>query len=118
MSTARKVLSNTLWQMFGRFAMAILAVASVKIATNYDRSLAVVSLEVADNGRGLSPEVRARVFEPYFSTKTTGTGLGLTIARRNIESNGGRIEVASERGKGTTVRLWLPGEAEELRMKN
>ena len=49
-----------------------------------------------------------RVFEPYFSTKTTGTGLGLPIARRNIELNGGSIEVESARGSGTTVILRLP----------
>jgi len=53
------------------------------------------------------------VFEPYFSTKTTGTGLGLPIARRNIELNGGSIDVTSTKGVGTTVMVRLPiaGEA-------
>ena len=50
----------------------------------------------------------ARIFEPYFSTKATGTGLGLTIARRNVELNAGTIEVTSTPGKGTTVTLRLP----------
>jgi signal transduction histidine kinase len=49
-----------------------------------------------------------RVFEPYFSTKSTGTGLGLPIAKRNIELNGGTIAVTSERDRGTTVELTLP----------
>ncbi len=49
-----------------------------------------------------------RVFEPYFSTKTTGTGLGLPIARRNIELNGGSVEVRSTKGAGTTVIVRLP----------
>jgi nitrogen fixation/metabolism regulation signal transduction histidine kinase len=71
-----------------------------------------VGIEVTDTGVGMDPQALERIFEPYFSTRTTGTGLGLTIARRNIESNGGRIEVASARGKGTTVRLWLPGGGE------
>ena len=53
-------------------------------------------------------ETLARVFEPYFSTKTTGTGLGLPIARRNIELNGGSIEVESGKGRGTTVIVHLP----------
>jgi signal transduction histidine kinase len=49
----------------------------------------------------------ARIFEPYFSTKATGTGLGLTIAKRNVELNGGTIRVDSERGVGTTVTIVL-----------
>jgi signal transduction histidine kinase len=49
-----------------------------------------------------------RVFEPYFSTKATGTGLGLPIARRNVELSGGTIEVLSEKGRGTTVIVRLP----------
>ena len=58
----------------------------------------------------MDKEALARVFEPYFSTKTTGTGLGLPIARRNIELSGGTIEVESEKGVGTTVRITLPQE--------
>jgi len=53
-------------------------------------------------------EALARAFEPYFSTKTTGTGLGLPIAKRNIELNGGTIAVESQRDHGTTVELTLP----------
>jgi signal transduction histidine kinase len=49
-----------------------------------------------------------RIFEPYFSTRGSGTGLGLTIAKRNVELNGGTIAVESERGQGTTVRITLP----------
>jgi signal transduction histidine kinase len=67
-----------------------------------------VRLSVADTGLGMTPEAQARIFEPYFSTKTTGTGLGLTIAKRNIEASGGSIEVQSASGVGTTVTLTLP----------
>jgi signal transduction histidine kinase len=56
----------------------------------------------------MDEEALERVFEPYFSTKTTGTGLGLPIARRNVELNGGSIEVRSAKGEGTTVTLRLP----------
>ena len=77
-----------------------------------------VAVEVTDTGVGMDPQALERIFEPYFSTRTTGTGLGLTIALRNIESNGGRIGVASERGKGTTVRLWLPGEGEKQEVRS
>ena len=61
-----------------------------------------------DTGVGMDEEALARVFEPYFSTKTTGTGLGLPIARRNVELSGGTIEVDSGRGRGTDVRSRLP----------
>ena len=53
-------------------------------------------------------EALARAFEPYFSTKATGTGLGLPIAKRNVEASGGTIAVSSERDRGTTVDLLLP----------
>jgi signal transduction histidine kinase len=67
-----------------------------------------VVLRVRDNGVGMDEEALARVFEPYFSTKATGTGLGLPIARRNVELSGGRIDVESAKGQGTTVILRLP----------
>ena len=67
-----------------------------------------IAVEVTDNGIGMDAEALARIFEPYFSTKATGTGLGLTIARRNVELNGGTIDVRSERGVGTTVTMFLP----------
>jgi signal transduction histidine kinase len=67
-----------------------------------------VTLRIEDNGIGMDEEALARVFEPYFSTKTTGTGLGLPIARRNIELSGGAIDVVSGKGRGTTVIVRLP----------
>ncbi|MEZ5418657.1 MAG: HAMP domain-containing sensor histidine kinase, partial [Vicinamibacterales bacterium] len=70
-----------------------------------------VRLDVVDTGVGMDAAALARIFEPYFSTKATGTGLGLTIARRNVELNGGTVEVASTPGVGTTVTIWLPGTA-------
>ena len=67
-----------------------------------------VSIRVADSGAGMDEEALARVFEPYFSTKTAGTGLGLPIALRNIELSGGQIQVESSRGAGTAVTIRLP----------
>ena len=60
---------------------------------------------MTDTGVGMDADALAHIFEPYFSTKTTGTGLGLTIAKRNVELNGGTIDVRSERGVGTTVTI-------------
>jgi signal transduction histidine kinase len=67
-----------------------------------------LQLRFSDTGMGMDAEALARAFEPYFSTKTTGTGLGLPIARRNIELNGGTITVTSVRHQGTTVEVTLP----------
>jgi signal transduction histidine kinase len=67
-----------------------------------------ITITVKDSGVGMDEEALARVFEPYFSTKTSGTGLGLPIARRNIELNNGTIDVESAKGRGTTVYVRLP----------
>jgi signal transduction histidine kinase len=67
-----------------------------------------VELAITDTGIGMDAAALDRIFEPYFSTRASGTGLGLTIAKRNVELNGGTIAVESERDKGTTVRITLP----------
>jgi two-component system nitrogen regulation sensor histidine kinase NtrY len=70
-----------------------------------------VAIRFEDTGFGMDEEALGRVFEPYFSTKTTGTGLGLPIARRNIELSGGSISVESQKGVGTAVTIRLPVES-------
>jgi signal transduction histidine kinase len=70
----------------------------------------VVRLEVSDTGQGIAPEVEKRLFDPFFSTKETGTGLGLPIAARMIEKNGGKIEYQTRIGHGTTFAVVLPRE--------
>ena len=67
-----------------------------------------VVITVADQGVGMDADSLARAFEPYFSTKTAGSGLGLANAKRNIERSGGTIAIASEAGVGTTVTVVLP----------
>ena len=67
-----------------------------------------VQLRVTDTGVGMDTDSISKIFEPYFSTKAIGTGLGLTIAKRNVEANGGTITVTSERGQGTSVTMTLP----------
>jgi signal transduction histidine kinase len=67
-----------------------------------------ISVRIRDNGSGMAPEVRARVFEPLFSTRAEGTGLGLPIARRIAVAHGGEIRVESAPGSGTTVEVRLP----------
>ncbi|HEY7161874.1 MAG TPA: ATP-binding protein, partial [Acidobacteriota bacterium] len=80
-----------------------------KIIVEADRDPnAFVRIRIHDTGQGVPPEILTRLFEPYFSTKSGGSGLGLPIARKNIEEHGGRIEVQSKQGQGTTVTVLLP----------
>jgi signal transduction histidine kinase len=69
-----------------------------------------VILEVADNGKGIPPEVEKRLFDPFFSTKETGTGLGLTIAARIVEKHGGMLQYQTRPGHGTTFGVVLRRE--------
>jgi len=67
-----------------------------------------VSLAVQDSGEGMSEKVLAHIFEPLFTTKARGIGLGLAVTQNLIEANGGRIEVESREGEGSTFTLFLP----------
>ncbi|MBP1603430.1 MAG: kinE 2, partial [Acidobacteria bacterium] len=67
-----------------------------------------IQLEIRDSGVGMDRAALERIFEPYFSTKAVGTGLGLTLAKRNVELHGGRISVDSAPGLGTTVLVAIP----------
>lgn len=72
-------------------------------------------LLVEDDGPGIPAELRARVFEPFFTTRREGTGLGLAIARRLAADVGGRIVLESDAGKGTRIELVLRAAGEEVR---
>jgi signal transduction histidine kinase len=67
-----------------------------------------VTLSIRDRGIGISSEDMARIFDPYFTTRRAGTGLGLPIAKNIVEGMGGTIAVASELGIGTEIRIDLP----------
>jgi len=67
-----------------------------------------VWMSVADTGGGIPQEQINRIFEPFFTTKKKGTGLGLMIVQRIVRTHGGRIELESHVGRGTTFRVWLP----------
>ena len=73
-----------------------------------DRGVDGVVVSVADTGGGIPQEQLNRIFEPFYTTKKKGTGLGLMIVQRIVGEHRGRIEVDSHVGKGTCFRLWLP----------
>ncbi|WP_084503238.1 sensor histidine kinase [Desulfatirhabdium butyrativorans] len=65
-------------------------------------------LQISDSGTGIAKEDIARIFDPFYTTKSQGTGLGLSIVHRILEYYGGRIEVISKEGEGTTMKLIFP----------
>jgi nitrogen fixation/metabolism regulation signal transduction histidine kinase len=69
-----------------------------------------VVIEVSDTGAGLTPEECQRLFTPYYTTKTHGTGLGLALVQSVVSDHSGRVGVESEPGRGTTFRIELPRE--------
>ena len=67
-----------------------------------------IEVHFQDSGPGMPPDVRAKIFEPLFSTKGFGVGLGLPVVKQIMEQHGGGIEIETEEGRGTRVCLWLP----------
>ncbi len=80
----------------------------IRIQTSYDPKLQMVRLELSDNGCGIPDEDKERLFEPYYSTRKSGTGLGLTIVNAIIADHNGYIRVRDNHPKGTTFLIELP----------
>jgi signal transduction histidine kinase len=74
------------------------------------------AISISDNGHGISADVLARVKEPFFTTKATGTGLGLAVVSRIVEEHGGLIDIRSDLRHGTTVTLRFPLDGRPLRL--
>jgi signal transduction histidine kinase len=72
------------------------------------RQMQMVVITVKDSGVGIPPENMQKIFEPLFTTKAKGIGLGLAVSKKLVEANGGQIEVSSEPGKGSTFTVYLP----------
>ncbi len=75
-----------------------------------------VWVSISDSGCGIPPEQQNRIFEPFYTTKKKGSGLGLMIVHRIVREHGGLIKVESQVGKGTTFRIWLPVHERQLRL--
>jgi two-component system, sporulation sensor kinase E len=86
----------------------------LRIRTDMDESHVIVRF--TDTGGGISAENLSRVFEPYFTTKTSGTGLGLLIVRRIVREHGGEMSIESSEGKGLTLTIRLPHIDRRVRM--
>ncbi|HEV2859704.1 MAG TPA: ATP-binding protein, partial [Pyrinomonadaceae bacterium] len=88
----------------------------IRIATSvYDQAIQpTISVQISDTGRGIPEPDLARIFEPFFSTRTKGTGLGLWVTQDIVRHHGGRIEVSSAEGQGTTFNIILPVDSPAL----
>ncbi len=78
----------------------------ITITTGTDGSHVIIT--VADNGSGMTPDVLAQIFEPLYSTKAFGVGLGMPLVKRILDEHGGEVRVKTEAGRGTAVALYLP----------
>jgi two-component system, NtrC family, sensor kinase len=77
-----------------------------------------VVLQVTDTGRGISADALTKIFKPFFTTRSEGTGLGLSLANGIVQSHGGKIEVSSAAQKGTQFKVWLPIAGPEKDKRN
>jgi C4-dicarboxylate-specific signal transduction histidine kinase len=90
----------------------------VVLGTSVESSGEEVQIFVRDSGPGLSPEAQLRAFEPFFSTKTQGLGMGLPIVRTIVEQHRGRVQAENEKPGGAVFRVHLPIEvADPLRAR-
>jgi signal transduction histidine kinase len=87
---------------------------TLRIRTDMDDTHAIIRF--VDTGGGMSAENLSRVFEPYFTTKPSGTGLGLLIVRRIVREHGGELSIESPQGKGLTITIRLPYIYKRVRM--
>jgi signal transduction histidine kinase len=84
---------------------------SITLTTTFDAEGHQVKIAVADTGEGISPQYLSRIFDPFFTMKKEGTGLGLCVSERLISAHGGSISVSSQEGKGSVFTLSLPAIA-------
>jgi PAS domain S-box-containing protein len=80
----------------------------IEVILDYDREAFSVRMDVKDDGPGIPEELQKRIFQPFFTTRTDGAGLGLATCLKNVQYHGGSIEVDSEAGRGTLFRVTIP----------
>lgn len=91
---------------------------AITITTTYNKTLAMVTIEIADTGCGIPPGIRQKMFEPYFSTKRGGTGLGLAIVNTIISDHNGYIRIRNNDPRGTRFIIELPAGMNETNIQN
>jgi signal transduction histidine kinase len=107
-SVDRSLVGRALTNMIENALHAMPRGGTLRLSGRLSADGRAIQLQIQDSGVGMDRAALERIFEPYFSTKAVGTGLGLTIAKRNVEIHGGVISVDSAPGRGTTVRVEIP----------
>lgn len=110
----RAQLKQAFYNLIKNALQAMRAGGILRICTEANESDVVISF--IDTGHGISAEQIGRVFEPYYTTKPNGSGLGLMIVQRIVREHGGTIDVESDTARGTTVRLKLPIHEKRTRL--
>jgi len=108
----REQMKRVLINLLDNAVAAVDGQGEIRLSTGYDSGRGIVTLEIADNGCGLAPELRGKIFEPYFSTKQNGTGLGLTIVSQIIEDHRGYIRALPNQPRGSRFTIELPAVEE------
>jgi signal transduction histidine kinase len=103
-------INQCLLHIIGNARDAVQNEGTIKLITSYDNREKQIIITIIDNGTGMSEETLKKAFTPFFTTKPvgSGTGIGLTITERIVKRHGGKINLASKPGEGTTVTLSVP----------
>ncbi len=107
-------MKQVFYNLIRNSAQAIGADGSIIVSTTYDDYS--VSIAFADDGHGIASDQVGQVFEPYFTTKKTGSGLGLLVVHRIVREHGGQVEFESRESEGTTVTINLPRAERQVRL--
>ncbi len=110
----RTQLKQAIYNVIKNAFQAMKSGGFLRIRTDMDDHF--VSIMFADSGGGISPENMSKIFEPYFTTKASGSGLGLLIVRRIVREHGGEIELVSDKSEGLTFTMRLPIHDRRARM--
>jgi len=104
----REQIKRVLMNLLDNAVAAVHGSGEIALATSFDPERAVVTFEIADNGCGFAPEMRTKIFDPYFSTKENGTGLGLTIVSQIVEDHRGYVRARPNEPQGARFIIELP----------
>jgi len=104
----REQIKRVMINLLDNAIAAIEGNGEVVVNVSYDKENEMVRIEIADNGMGIPPYDKLRIFEPYFSTKKHGTGLGLAIVNTIIHDHNGFIDVQDNQPRGTRFIIDLP----------